>query len=112
MTLSKALQILLEQGHLKPLDSRPLPNPLPARYNATKYCAFHQQSGHDTDGYFRLRHEIQNLIDNKIITPPGLTKSIGTGSMNLGDRTTGPVIGDKSPLDGTHFTPKMMDGTH
>ncbi|KAF5934433.1 hypothetical protein HYC85_030604 [Camellia sinensis] len=78
MPLSKALQILVGQGHLKPLEPRPLPNPLPAMHDATQYCAFHQQTGHDTDSCVRLRHEIQNLIDNGVIPAPGPAKPIGT----------------------------------
>ncbi|GMQ11233.1 hypothetical protein CsSME_00053943 [Camellia sinensis var. sinensis] len=70
MSPAKAMKILIERGYLKPLDPRPLPDPLPAKHDPTKYCAFHQQLGHDTDYCFRLRHEIQNLIDNKIIAPP------------------------------------------
>ncbi|KAL7198069.1 hypothetical protein ACSBR2_020564 [Camellia fascicularis] len=70
MSPAKAMKILIERGYLKPLDPRPLPDPLPTKHDPTKYCAFHQQPGHDTDHYFRLRHEIQDLIDNKIIAPP------------------------------------------
>ena len=72
MPLSKALGVLLRKGHLKPLEQRPLPDPLPAKHDPTKYCAFHQQTGHDTDSCVRLRHEIQNLIDNKVIVAPVL----------------------------------------
>ncbi|KAF5931644.1 hypothetical protein HYC85_027815 [Camellia sinensis] len=78
MPLSKALQILVGQGNLKPFEPRPLPNPLPAMHDATQYCAFHQQTGHDTDSCVRLRHEIQNLIDNGVIPAPGPAKPIGT----------------------------------
>ncbi|KAF5934617.1 hypothetical protein HYC85_030788 [Camellia sinensis] len=73
------------KGHLKPLEPRPLLNPLQAKHDAAKYCAFHQQTGDDTNLCFRLRHEIQDLIDNEVIIAPGPTKSIGTGSVNLGD---------------------------
>jgi len=78
MPLSKALGVLLRKGHLKPLEQRPLPDPLPPKHDPTKYCAFHQQTGHDTDSGVRLRHEIQNLIDNKVIPALGPAKSIGT----------------------------------
>ena len=70
MSLSAALRVLIKKGHLKPLESRPLPISLPPTHNPAKYCAFHQQHGHDTDLCFRLRHEIQDLIDNKVIAPP------------------------------------------
>ncbi|KAF5934576.1 hypothetical protein HYC85_030747 [Camellia sinensis] len=85
MPLSKYLQILVGQGHLKPLEPRPLPNPLPATHDATQYCAYHQQTGHTVDDCFRLRHEVQDLFDNGAILPPSSAKSISTGSVNLGD---------------------------
>ena len=88
MPLSKALQILVGQGHLKPLEPRPLPNPLPATHDFTQYCAYHQQIGHATNNCFRLRHEVQDLFDNGVILPPSSAKSIGTGSVNLGDNVT------------------------
>ncbi|KAF5933378.1 hypothetical protein HYC85_029549 [Camellia sinensis] len=83
MPLSKALQILVGQGHVKPLEPRPLPNPLPATHDATQYCAYHKQTGHTTDNCFRLRHEVQDLFDNGVILPPSLAKSTGTGSVAL-----------------------------
>ncbi|KAF5931648.1 hypothetical protein HYC85_027819 [Camellia sinensis] len=58
------------EGHLKPLEPQPLPETLPPSHNLAKYCAFHQQHGHDTDHCFRLRHEIQDLVDNRVIMPP------------------------------------------
>ncbi|KAF5932703.1 hypothetical protein HYC85_028874 [Camellia sinensis] len=70
MPLSKALGVLIRKGHLKPLEPRPLPERLPATHNPAKYCAFHQQHGHDTNLCFRLRHEIQDLIDNGVILSP------------------------------------------
>ena len=78
MPLSKALQILVGQGHLKLLEPRPLPTPLPATHDTTQYCAYHQQTGHTTNAYFRLRHEVQDLFDNGVIPAPSPAKSIGT----------------------------------
>ncbi|KAF5933193.1 hypothetical protein HYC85_029364 [Camellia sinensis] len=49
MPLSKALGVLIRKGHLKPLEPRPLPEKLPPSHNPAKYCAYHQQHGHDTD---------------------------------------------------------------
>ncbi|KAF5933263.1 hypothetical protein HYC85_029434 [Camellia sinensis] len=40
ITLSKALQILIGQGHLKPLDSQTLPDHLPVGHDVAKYYAF------------------------------------------------------------------------
>ncbi|KAF5932738.1 hypothetical protein HYC85_028909 [Camellia sinensis] len=70
MPLTKVLAILIRKNHLKPLEPKPLPNPLPPSYDPSKYCAYHQQHGHDTDRCFRLRHEIQDLIDKQVIAPP------------------------------------------
>lgn len=69
MSLSRALGVLIRKGHLKPLEPRPLLNPLPLTHNPAKYYAFHQQHGHGTNLCFRLRHEIPDLIDNKVIAP-------------------------------------------
>lgn len=70
MSLFAAPRVLIKKGHLKPLEQRPLPDPLPSKHNPAKYCAFYQQHGHDTNQCFRLRHKIQYLLDNKVITPP------------------------------------------
>ncbi|KAF5932618.1 hypothetical protein HYC85_028789 [Camellia sinensis] len=70
MPLSKALGVLIKKGHLKPLEPRPLPEKLPRSHNPARYCAYHQQHGHNTDQCFRLRHDIQDLVDNKVIAPP------------------------------------------
>ncbi|KAL7246588.1 hypothetical protein ACSBR2_001648 [Camellia fascicularis] len=78
MPLSKALEVLIRKGHLKPLEQRPLPDPLPPKHDQTKYCAYHQQTGHETDSCFRLRHDVQDLFDNRVIAAPSPTKSIGT----------------------------------
>ncbi|KAL7169328.1 hypothetical protein ACSBR2_034386 [Camellia fascicularis] len=69
MPLSKALGVLIRKGHLMPLEQHPLPDPLPPKHNPAKYYVFHQQHGHDTDQCYRLRHKIQDLIDNKVIAP-------------------------------------------
>ncbi|KAL7260055.1 hypothetical protein ACSBR1_005839 [Camellia fascicularis] len=79
MPFSKALQILVKKGHLKPLEPRPLTNPLPAKHDGTQYCAYHQQTGHTTDNCFRLRHEVQDLFDNGVVLPPSSAKSTITG---------------------------------
>ena len=61
---------LKAKGLLKPLDPRPIPNPLPTWFDVTKRCAYHQSPGHDTDKFFGLHHAIQDLIDNKVIASP------------------------------------------
>src|SRR3989442_906613 len=69
LPLSKVLKKLQRQGLLQPLDPRP-PNTLADNYNERAYCEFHQTKGHDTDKCTRLRHEIQNLIEEGKIPDP------------------------------------------
>ena len=68
--MSQMFEKLKAKGLLKPLDPRPIPNPLPTRFDVTKRCAYHKSPGHDTNKCFGLRHAIQDLIDNKVIAPP------------------------------------------
>ncbi|KAF5932937.1 hypothetical protein HYC85_029108 [Camellia sinensis] len=102
MPLSGALLILAKNGHLKPLEPRPLPKNLPATHDATLYCAYHQQSGHSTDGCSRLRHEVQDLIDNKVILPPASAKSVTTQLLDFEGSDTASmvclVVSSQSPL--------------
>ena len=88
MPLSRALLILAKKGHLKPLEPRPLPKNLPAAHDASLYCAYHQQTGHATDNCFRLRHEVQDLIDNEVILPPTSAKSVTTQLLDFEDTDT------------------------
>ncbi|KAL7001074.1 hypothetical protein U1Q18_052378 [Sarracenia purpurea var. burkii] len=67
ISLTIALNRLIEKGILKPLDSMPIPNPIPSRYNVNQYCAYHQGQWHLTDNCLRLCHQIQDLFYNKII---------------------------------------------
>ena len=58
------------KGLLKPLDLRPIPNPLLAWFDVTKRCAYHQSLDHDTNKCFSLHYAIQDPIDSKVIAPP------------------------------------------
>ena len=68
--MSQVFDKLKTKGLLKPLDPRPIPNPLPSKFDVNKRCAYHQILGHDTDRCFTLHHAIQDLIKNKVITSP------------------------------------------
>ena len=68
--VSQVFEKLKAKGLLKPLDLRPIPNPLLARFDVYKRCAYHQCPSHDTNKCFGLCHAIQDLIDNKVIAPP------------------------------------------
>ena len=54
MPMSQVYDKLKAKGLLKPLDLRPIPNPLPSRFNVNKRCAYHQGLGHETDCCFTL----------------------------------------------------------
>ena len=70
MPMSQVFDKLKAKGLLKPLDLRPIPNPLPSGFDMNKRCAYYQVLGHDTDHCFAFHHAIQDLIDNKVIAPP------------------------------------------
>ena len=78
MLVSQVFEKLKAKGLLKPLDPRLISNPLPAKFDMTKRCAYHQSPGHDTDKCFGLHHAIQDLIENKVIassTRPSITNN-------------------------------------
>ena len=75
MTLSEALEKLQAKGLLKPLGPTPIPQPVPRRYNLNAHCRYHQGECHTTDGCHSLRHAIQDLIDQQVITPPSLASN-------------------------------------
>ena len=70
LPMGQVFDKLKAKGLLKPLDPRPIPNPLPSGFDMNKRCSYHQVPGHDTDRCFALCHAIQGLIDNKVIEPP------------------------------------------
>ena len=70
MTLSEALEKLQAKGLLKPLDPKPIPHLMHRSYNPHAHCKYHQGGGHTTDKCYNLRHAMQNLIDEQVITPP------------------------------------------
>ena len=78
--LSTALDRIVAKGHLKVLDARPPPNPLPPNFWEALYCKYHQSKGHSIERCFCLRHAIEELIEKKIISPlpvsqPNVTKN-------------------------------------
>ena len=75
MTLREALEKLQAKGLLKPLDPKPIPHPIPRRYNPNAHCRYHQRKGHTTDRCYNLRHAIQDLIDQQVITLPSLASN-------------------------------------
>ncbi|KAF5932181.1 hypothetical protein HYC85_028352 [Camellia sinensis] len=106
--LPKALQILAERGHLKPLEPRPLPKNLPATHDAAQYCAYHQQTGHATDNCFHLRHEVQDLIDNEVILPPTSAKFVTTQLLDFEDTDTAK---SEPPAGGIRYILDVASGT-
>ena len=72
MTLAQTYENLTSKGFLKPLQPTLMPNPMPFTWNLNEYCHFHQKSSHKTDNCFRLKNEIQDLIDNGILLNPNI----------------------------------------
>ena len=58
ISMSQVFKKLKAKGLQKPLDPRPIPNPLPSRFDMNKRCAYHQGPGHDIDRCFGLCHAI------------------------------------------------------
>ena len=78
MPISQVFDKLKAKGLLKPLNPKPIPNPLPSMFDVNKRCAYHQGPGHDIDNCFGLCHTIQDLIDNKVTalpTKPSITNN-------------------------------------
>jgi hypothetical protein len=73
--LSSVYERLLEAGFIKPLLPTPSPRTFPASHNPNLFCTYHQMPGHLTDACYRLRHAIQDLIDNGIIPAPLSSKA-------------------------------------
>ncbi|RVW73138.1 hypothetical protein CK203_060274 [Vitis vinifera] len=59
-----------EQSRPLPLAPRPPLSTLSSRFLAHEFCAFHQMAGHRTDYCASLRHTIQDLIDNGVVSFP------------------------------------------
>jgi len=94
MPLNHAFSRIAILGLLSPLDPKPLPNPLLRRFKENEYCAFHQSRGHDTNHCYRLRHEIQDLIDRGVInfsTPTNNPNILQSSSMNPFLATINPI---------------------
>ncbi|KAI8547531.1 hypothetical protein RHMOL_Rhmol07G0203300 [Rhododendron molle] len=70
--LSMVFERLVKSGTIKPLLPTPIPQKLPTYHNPNAFCSFHQMPGHATDDCHRLRHKIQNLIDDGTIPIPDL----------------------------------------
>ena len=70
MPLLEVLVVMIEKGHLMPLDPTPLPNPIPQSWNRNDHCALHQRIGQETNICQRLKHEVQDLINKGVIAKP------------------------------------------
>ena len=63
MPMSQVFEKLRAEGLLKPLDPKPVSNPLPTMFDVNKKCAYHRGPGHDTDKCYNLCYAIQDVID-------------------------------------------------
>ena len=105
------MSVLIEKGHLKPLEPRPLPKNLPLSHDPVKSCAFHQQASHGTNSCFRLRHEIQDLFDKKAIAPPEDPKAVSNllpdhNSLPMANHSPGQHVIPANEPDPFQFIPK------
>jgi hypothetical protein len=84
--LSVVFEGLRKRGMLQPVQDSPK-RPAPEGVDQSKFCAFHQVWGHDTDNCLRLRHEIQNLIDSgKLEDPSNRKPNIKTNPLPAHDK--------------------------
>ena len=70
LPLSKVFQRLQQKDLLRPLEPRPIPNPLQPCINPNLYCHFHPMTSHNTDDCYILKDRIQDLIDFGKIKDP------------------------------------------
>ena len=100
MPISQVFDKLKAKRLLKPVDLRPIPNPLPSRFDVNKRCAFHQGLGCDTHNCFGLGYAIQNLIDNMVIVPPTrpniIDNPLPNHNFGKGSRINWPMIEEES----------------
>ena len=68
--MGQLFERLIIEGYLNLLDPCPGPSLLPKGYKPHEFCKYHQEPGHQANKCVNLRHAIQNLIDEKVITPP------------------------------------------
>ncbi|KAI8555007.1 hypothetical protein RHMOL_Rhmol05G0140600 [Rhododendron molle] len=69
--LSSVLEKLTKTGHLRLLTPTPLPQNLLSSHNPNVFSAYHQMPRHHTNSCYRLRHAIQDLVENGTLpTPP------------------------------------------
>ena len=80
MTLAQSFETLQTAVVLKPLNIRPLIDPIPHHWKMNEHYLFHQGPGHNTNMCMALRHRIQDLIeDGTIPTPAG--PNVGTNPL-------------------------------
>ena len=65
--IQEVYDMLLQKKILTPLHTKP---PTNLRGDKSKYCEFHEYHGHALEQCFRLKHEIQNLIEDGVIPDP------------------------------------------
>ncbi|KAH7836661.1 hypothetical protein Vadar_004049 [Vaccinium darrowii] len=68
--LTTVYQKLLEKDAIKPLEPREPPKILPPSHNPNAFCSYHQMPGHHTNNCIRLKHKVQDLIEDGTIPLP------------------------------------------
>ena len=72
MTFTQACKNLSSKGFIETLELIPISNPIPSAWNLNEYFHYHKKFGHKTNNCFRLKHEIQYLIDNETLSNPNI----------------------------------------
>jgi len=62
-------------GFLSSIGPTPDPEKKPAHWRANEYCKFHKGNGHTTENCYRLKHKIQDLIEEGTIPIPNNKKN-------------------------------------
>jgi len=60
---------------LSSIGPTPDPEPRPRHWNENEYCQFHRGRGHTTENCYRLKHKIQDLIEEGTIPIPNNKKN-------------------------------------
>ncbi|XP_049387091.1 uncharacterized protein LOC125851355 [Solanum stenotomum] len=86
-------------GLIQPVDARAI-NPTTKFFRADQRCAYHSGgAGHDTEGCINLKHKIQDLIDNRVITLQASAPNVNLNPLpNHGGATINMIERDKDWL--------------
>ena len=120
MLMSQVYDKLKAKGLLKPLDLRPIPNPLPSRLNVNKRCVYHQGLSHETDSFPVESVEfVKNCFPFNMISNSAYLLDLNVFISEMGKETLNnkelkhgylePIKEETQPINlGTDDEPKMI----